>query len=257
MADDRRNPGAERNAPPLALLFLEPQRVVLERLSLAAARPLLRSAPRGDGQPVLVLPGFTAGDLSTAVLRRYLRDQGFAPHPWLQGLNLGPGDAMRGGLADRIDDLHQRYRRRVSLIGWSLGGIYAREIAKRMPGSVRQVITLGSPFADASRASNVSRLFDLVSGRRSGVDRGGLAAQLRRPPGVPSTAIYSRTDGVVHWRACLEPETDHTENIEIPGSHCGLGLNPLALFAIADRLSQPEEGWKHFQRAGWRRAVYA
>jgi pimeloyl-ACP methyl ester carboxylesterase len=257
MADAEAAPEKKSGGPSLALLFLEPQRVLLERLSLAAVRPLLRSAPRGEGQPVLVLPGFTAGDLSTAVLRGYLRDQGYAPHPWLLGLNLGPKEAIRGGLAARIEELQHRYGQPVSLIGWSLGGIYAREIAKRMPESVRQVITLGSPFADTARASNVSRLFDLITGRAPGVDGGGVAARLRQPPDVPSTAIYSRSDGVVHWRACLEPEADHTENIEIAGSHCGLGMNPLALFAIADRLSQPVGGWKPFDRAGWKRAVYA
>jgi len=246
-----------RGKPPAFGLFLvEGQRALLEGLSLPAAGPLLRGAPRGDGQPVLVLPGFMADDTSTTVLRRFLRERRFAPHPWLQGRNLGPARNRRDGLGARVAELHQRYGRKVSIVGWSLGGIYAREVAKRMPGAVRQVVTLGSPFGDAGQASNVSRMFDWVSRGQGRVDRGAIASQLRTPPDVPSTAIYSKSDGVVHWEACREPERDHTENIEVPGSHCGLGFNALALYAVADRLSQPEGDWKAFDRRGWRRAAY-
>ncbi len=242
--------------PSLALFFLEGQRAFLESLTLIPSQPWLRRTPRGDGHPVLVLPGFTAGDGSTRVLRRFLRERGYAPHPWLLGRNLGIRTGLREGLEERVESLAARYGRKLSLVGWSLGGIYARELAKRMPEHVRQVVTLGSPFADAGRASNASRLFDRLSGRRVANSRSAMSDRLRRAPDMPSTAIFSKTDGVVHWSACLEPETDHTENIEVPGSHCGLGFNPLVLYALADRLSQPEGTWKPFERTGWRRAVY-
>ena len=242
--------------PSLALFFLEGQRAFLEGLTLVPSQPWLRRAPRGDGHPVLVLPGFTAGDTSTRVLRGFLRERGYAPHPWLLGRNLGIRTGLRKGLEERVEALAARYGRKLSLVGWSLGGIYARELAKRMPAHVRQVVTLGSPFANAGRASNASRLFDRLSGRRGADSRSAMSDSLRRAPDMPSTAIFSKTDGVVHWSACLEPETDHTENIEVPGSHCGLGFNPLVLYVLADRLSQPEGTWKPFERTGWRRAVY-
>ncbi len=243
--------------PSLALFFLEGQRALLESLMLIPSQPWLRRTPRGDGHPVLVLPGFAAGDDSTRVLRRFLRERGYAPHPWLLGRNLGIQAGLREGLQERVESLCERYGRKLSLLGWSLGGIYARELAKRMPGHVRQVVTLASPFKDAGRASNASRLFDLFSGQRRADSRSAVADRLCVPPEVPSTAIFTKSDGIVHWSTCLEPETDHTENIEVPGSHCGLGFNPLVLYAVADRLSQPEGDWKPFERTGWRRAVYA
>ena len=254
----RRDPAKRAQRPPSLPLFLaEGQRAVLEAMTLRPAAALLRRAPRGEGQPVLVLPGFTAGDDSTRALRRYLKRQGYAAHPWLQGRNLGPRGDLRRRMATRVEDLHRRYGQPVSLVGWSLGGIYARELAKRLPGRVRQVVTLGSPFADAGRASNVRRLAEWFSGPVTRSDPERLIAQLREPPPVPSSAIFSRTDGVVHWRACLEPESDLTENIEVPGSHCGLGFNPLVLYVVADRLAQPEGDWQPFERVGWRRLAYA
>jgi len=236
--------------------MLEGQRALLEGMTLRPAAPLLRSSPRGDGHPVLVLPGFTAGDTSTRPLRQHLRRLGYSAHGWRLGPNLGPGGGVREGMIERLDELATRHGRKVTLVGWSLGGIYARELAKGLPAKVRQVVTLGSPFGDAGNASNVRRLFDLVAGpQRRRAQQAG-AASLRAAPPVPSTAIYSRTDGVVHWRSCQEPEGARTENIEVPGSHCGLGVNPLVLYAVADRLAQPESGWQPFERSGWRRRLY-
>jgi pimeloyl-ACP methyl ester carboxylesterase len=220
-----------RTAPSrLALLLAEAPRAFFESLTLPPVAGLLRRAPRGDGHPVLVLPGFAAGDDSTRVLRRYLRRLGYAAHPWLLGRNLGVRERLPERLALRVEELQRRHGRKLSLVGWSLGGIYAREIAKRLPQHVRKVVTLGSPFGDV--------------------------AKVRLPPAAPCTAIYSKTDGIVHWRSCLEPDTDHTENIGVPGSHCGLGFNPQVLYAIADRLSQPEGSWQPFDRSGWRRHLY-
>jgi pimeloyl-ACP methyl ester carboxylesterase len=215
----------------IPLLLAEAPRAVFESLTLRPARPLLRRAPRGDGHPVLVLPGFMAGDDSTRAIRRTLRGLGYRAHPWLLGRNLGVQDRLWGQLAERVEGLHQRYGRRLSLVGWSLGGVYAREIAKQLPARVRQVVTLGSPFGTTAWAT-------------------------KTPPDQPSTSVFSKTDGIVHWRSCLEPETDHTENIEVPGSHCGLGFNALALYAMADRLAQREGSWRPFDRSGWRRVVY-
>src|SRR5262245_2161029 len=143
-------------APPATLLLmLEGQRAFLEAATLLPASPLLRQAPRGDGHPVLVLPGLGASDLSTAVLRAYLERLGYAAHPWTFGRNLGPGGDLPQLMLRRLAELHERHRRKVSLVGWSLGGIYARELARQAPERVRQVVTLGSPFRATRGSTNV------------------------------------------------------------------------------------------------------
>ncbi len=247
----------ERQGPPaLGLFLIEGQRALLESLTLLPAGPLLERAPRGDGHPVLVLPGFASDDRSTGVLRRYLKRLGHDVHPWLLGRNLGSPGFLRDRLLRRVVELHERRNRKLTLLGWSLGGIYARELAKRLPGQIRRVITLGSPFADAGRATNVSRLFELLSGRRLPARTDAFFRELRLPPPVPSTAIYSRSDGVAHWTACREPAGPLTENIEVIGSHCGLGMNPFVLYAVADRIAQPEGGFTPFDRGGCRGLFY-
>jgi pimeloyl-ACP methyl ester carboxylesterase len=157
-------------------------------------------------------------------------------------------------MQDRWAELHARYQRKVSLIGWSLGGVFAREMARRTPEQVRSVITLGSPFAGEPRASNAWQLYEAVSERRA--DDWPERERMKSPPPVPATAIFSRTDGIVAWQGCLERRSPTSENIEVDGSHCGLGHNPVVLYAIADRLAQPEGQWKPFNRSGLRRFVY-
>ena len=215
--------------------------------------------PRGDGHPVLVLPGFIATDLSTQPLRRFLTGVGYDAHEWRLGRNLGPRAIGREGekLVARLRAIHEATGQKVSLVGWSLGGIMARIVARRAPEAVRQIITLGSPFAGSPRATNVWRAYELFTGQR--IDDPHTQAQLNEgaaPPPVPSTAIYSREDGVVAWQNCREQETPITDNIEVHGSHCGLGVNPTVLYAIADRLAQAEDEWHPFERTGLRAFVY-
>lgn len=240
-------------APPSRELLLLEFRAIGELGAFFSMIPWLRMAPRGDGHPVLVLPGFTAGDMSTRPLRAFLTDRGYKAHGWKQGQNLGPRPGVEEGMDARLRELHQRYGRKVSIIGWSLGGVYARELARRTPEQVRQVISMGSPFAGHPRASNAWRLFEATSGRTvESLDRD----TMKLPPPVPATAIYTRSDGIVAWQGCLEQASPTTENIEIEGSHSGLGHNPLALYAIADRLAQPEGEWKPFHRDGARSLLY-
>lgn len=224
---------------------------MLEGSATAALWPLLRRLPRGDGHPVLVLPGFLATSRSTAMLRSFLQEQGYAAHRWRQGRNRGFSPTLERRMQDRVKRLTDQHGERVSLVGWSLGGIYARELARDLPDHVRQVVTLGSPFAGRGTGTNVRWLFDLVSDTTvNDVDQDYLN-RIRKAPPVPTTAIFSRTDGVATWRASLE-EISHpqVENIEVGGSHIGLGFNFRALWVIGDRLAQAPQAWQPFAPRG-------
>lgn len=238
--------------PSLMLALTELPRAIFELGSLPFSAPLLSTAEHGDGHPVLVLPGFVTTDTSTGVLRQYLRTLGYNVHSWDLGRNLGPKAIGHEGekLIARLDAIHAKCGQKISLVGWSLGGVMARQLARRRPDLVRQIITLGSPFAGSPRATNAWRAYQALTGHA--IDSEDARAQMREselPPPVPSTAIYSKEDGVVAWQNCVEPEADLTDNIQVYGSHCGLGVNPVVLYAIADRLAQPEGTWKPFDRS--------
>lgn len=236
-------------SPSLPLQLLE-TRWLPELAACAYLWPLLQRAPRGDGHPVLVIPGFLASGVSTFPMRSFLKTLGYRGHRWKLGRNLGPLGEKERQIAIRLRELHRRYRRRVTLVGWSLGGIYARELAWMEPDRVRAVITLGSPFALLS-STPVSWLYEDLSGQRIAKLAADYRDRVPEPPPVPSTAVYSRSDGVVNWRASLERRSPTTENIRVRGSHLGLGHNPAVLWAIADRLAQPEGEWQPFRPPAW------
>jgi pimeloyl-ACP methyl ester carboxylesterase len=233
--------------PPAKRLLILEQRAAFELGALVAGAPLLRKMGRGDRHPVLVMPGFTASDQSTAGLRYLIRSWGYWAHGWGLGANVGPTMEKLAGIRDRLEALHSRHGARVSLVGWSLGGLYARYLARQMPEMVRNVITLGSPLqmtqGDRSSASGVAdrlqHLFDPAFIEMADYERGPLP--------VPSTAVYTRTDGIVRWQVCLDIADDSHENVEVRGSHSGLGFNPSVLYVIADRLGQAEDSWRPFR----------
>jgi pimeloyl-ACP methyl ester carboxylesterase len=243
----------ESTPPPSKTLLLLEGRAIPEFAAFLGALPVLNMAPRGDGHSVLVLPGLVASDLSTRPLRTFLKGRGYDVHGWNLGRNLGPRPGVERHMLDQIARLRHSSGRKVSLIGWSLGGVYARQLAKQCPDDVRLVISLGSPFNGSPRATNAWRVYEYTSGRR--VDERPMGS-LREPPPVPTTAIFSRTDGVCAWQCCVEKEAAQVENIEVDGSHCGLGHHPAVVYAVADRLAQPEGQWKPFERSGWRGLVY-
>lgn len=220
-----------------------------------AALPFLAMAPRGDGHPVVVFPGLIASDASTELLRGFLRRTNYRAQRWEQGRNLGPRPGVLEACARQVDALHRQHGRKVSLIGWSLGGIYARETAKQLPDSVRSVITLGTPFSGHPRATNAWRVYEMASGERID-DTPREWPNLKAAPPVPTTSIYSRTDGVVAWQCSVQEPGPNTENIEVDASHLGLGVHPAVLYAIADRLAQPDGEWKPFDRSWLRGLVY-
>src|SRR5215475_12123248 len=202
MATDRYETQAEGRlrAPGLGLLLAE-ARGILEFNASLVFSPVLMRAPRGDGHPVLALPGFLASDLSMMPLRRYLGELGYDAHAWRMGRNTGGISRMRAALLDRLAEIHAASGRKVSIVGWSLGGVYARDLALRAPEMVRYVVTLASPFANDVRATNATWLYEKLSGEMVGDDPQFLKEIAGDLP-VPTSAIYSKADGVVNWRTC-------------------------------------------------------
>ncbi len=223
---------------------MEGGRAAWEYAATVTAMPWLNRVPPGDGHPVMVFPGLGASERSTQTLREYLARLGYAVHDWGLGRNR-PVPGVLEACRERVLEVAAQHGRKVSLVGWSLGGVYARELAKQLGPQTRCVITLGSPFSGDTRATNVTRAYALMGGRRLRPDP-QRAAQLRRAPELPTTSIYSRSDGVVAWQCSLNDAAPHTENVEIHASHLGLGVNPLALYIVADRLRQDPARWQRF-----------
>src|SRR5258706_16062100 len=242
-------------SPSRTLMFLE-VRAFSELGAFLGALPLLSLAPRGDGHPVLVLPGLVASDTSTRPLRSFLKNRGYAVSGWRQGRNLGLRDGVQQAMVDLVRELSDNHQRKVSLVGWSLGGLYARQLAKMMPGRVRSVITLGSPFAAGPKATNAWRVYEAASGRRADEEDGRFGGSLAGTPPGPTTPIFSRTDGLCAWQGCMEKTSAMSESIEVESSHCGMGHHPAAVYAVADRLAQTAGRLAPFDRSGWRSLVY-
>ena len=236
--------------PPHRLLALAEVRAVFELAAFVATRPILGLLPKGDGHPVLVLPGFMASDSSTKPMRRLLDDLGYASYGWDLGRNVRVDLQRTHDMEALLLKIHRETGRKVSIVGWSLGGVFARELAKLHPGAVRQVISLGSPIHDDRGHTNVSRLFEYFNGKEPEPLKHGHFTGLDQAPPVPTTSILTKTDGIVHWRGSVQhPQAgnDQTENIEVLASHVGLGVNPSVMVALADRLKQPEGAWQPFK----------
>ena len=241
--------------PSLSRLALE-EFAILEYTTLLAASPLLGLILHGDGHAVLVLPGFGASDRSTAPLRGVLRSFGHDPHGWHLGTNVGPHPHILAGMGRRLAELGQRSGRQVSLVGWSLGGVYAREMARERPDLVRQVVTLASPFRfRTGDRTYASALYDYLAPPRNPFPH-DIPEHHRPDLPVPSSAIYTRTDGIVRWHLCVECDGPMRENIEVRGTHNGLGSNIAAVVAVADRLAQAEGRWKRFRPPGVMRQLF-
>lgn len=234
--------------PRRSLQVMEAAWLPLEAAGYLLVRPLLRRVGAGDQHPVLLLPGFGADDNSTRPLRTVLRGQGYWAHSWHLGRNIGPTASIVDGMRQRLEELHDRHGRTVTLIGQSLGGIYARALARQEPEAVRQVITLGSPYrmVDGDRSA-AQPMWERVKHLHDGdLGLGAVREQDRPRLGVPATSIYSRTDGVAPWQTCIDAAGEACENIEVRGSHIGMGVNPAVIVAILDRLAQPEGDWRPF-----------
>lgn len=247
----------ETGRPALGLLMSEPVRGGIDGMAHLTALPWLRFAPRGDGHGVLVLPGLLASDSSTQPLRRFLRGRGYDARGWELGRNRGPTAAAIAGVPAAAARLAEHTGGPVSVIGWSLGGIYARHLAHTNPELVRRVITLGSPFALTDpRQSRADAAFRRqVKQHAQTFDRTRFE-EFARPTAAPSVAVYSRHDGVVDWRACIAPESRTHQNVEVRCSHLGFGVDPLTLWLVADRLARPADDVTPFRPPGWLRSLY-
>lgn len=218
-----------KGAPPSpnrVLTFFEPSRASVELGGLLAAAPILLAAPRGDGHPVLVLSGLSGGVGWTALMRLYLQSLGHSVHGPRFAATKGSSNRVRRLLSERVDELADRHGAPVSLVGWSVGGCFARQVAAAGPAKVRQVVTLGTPL---------DGMWYPEGQRRA-------AGALR----VPVTSIVSRTDGIFEWRRCVQPSSARAENVEVPSSHLGMASNPFSYHVIADRLGQPEGSWRPY-----------
>jgi pimeloyl-ACP methyl ester carboxylesterase len=222
--------------------------ISFEAASFLAVSPLLHLLDRGHHHPVLVLPGFMGDDSSTLALRSLIRSWGHRVYGWGGGSNPGPTPEVLAALERRVADIVAKEGEKVSLVGWSAGGRYARYLARQQPDSVRQAVTLACPlqYRVGHDRSSISFLSDRLQ-HRFAAGFGVRREHEHGPLPVPSTSIYTRTDGVVDWAACLDVVDDRHENIEVYATHGGFGFNPSAYFVIADRLGQPEHDWRPFQ----------
>jgi Alpha/beta hydrolase family len=223
-------------APPLRMLGMEALRAAWEYAELQWMNKA--GLPTGDGHPVIVFPGLATDAHLTAPLRSFCESLGYTVHDWGRGVNKGP----QGDVDEWLDELANDTAALIggadtaTLIGWSLGGLYARELAKLIPQKVRRVITIGTPFSGDPTHTNVATIYRLLNGQVPDLDE-RLRARLRQAPDVPTTSIYSRSDGVVAWQACVQAGSHpHVENLEVEGSHCGLMWNAAVLSAVAQRL---------------------
>ena len=222
--------------PRLLYTFLEMRAPFELGAQLFSYRFYEKNLPQGNGRPVLVIPGFGGGELSTVILRQSLRRLGYRTKSWGMGRNLVSTAKNREHLSSELKRLSSTYNQKVSIVGWSLGGVFARELGRKYPEYVHSVVSMGSPFTGDPTANVLHEIFNRVSGKEFTEEDMAAFNRRRVPPGVRSTAIYSKSDGVVSWQCSLEEESELTENVEVFSSHCGLGFNPLALSALAHAL---------------------
>lgn len=225
--------------PALSLLATEPARATLEALN---ALGQWRQAPEpvGQGRTVVLFPGLATDGTTLWPLRRHLERAGFRALDWGQGLNTGPKGDVEAWLDALAEGVQQRVApaSELSLVGWSLGGFYARELAKRWPDRVSQVVTIGTPFNGGPDDTHVGWLFRLLNGSRPPADT-ALRRRLAEPPPVPTTSLYSRRDGVVAWEACLHARRwSQASDIEVQASHLGMGWSPEVLAQVTALLAR-------------------
>jgi len=212
-------------------------------MRLMTDRKFLSNLPQGDGHTVMVIPGFMAGDYSTLAIRYFLKQWKYDARGWKLGLNFGLSQRrdLEAMMAKQLKQHFARTRRKVSLVEM-----------------VRSVISLGSPIGGAPEGTVTGGLYELIT--RTDFSDDALKAKIEQAsqpvPNVPCTAIYSKNDGIVAWRIAIEKESKIAENIEINSAHCGFGVNPAVMFALADRLRLDSDAWEKFDKMQTERYNY-
>jgi pimeloyl-ACP methyl ester carboxylesterase len=247
------HPQARHRTPPnVVYAFAELPRAVFEMLSLLPAHALVSRAPRGDGHPVITLPGYRANDSSMHIMRRYLERWGYDPHPWGLGTNFGVGNDRvdyEKRFVETLESIVDKRGEAATLIGWSQGGVIARQAAKARPELVRHVLTMGSPIADTPEATTIWRIFRRTSPQEITPELLDILRKISTPvQDVRCTCIYSQTDGIVAPYLAQDWVSPVAENIRLYTSHFGMAVNPLVLLVIADRLAQTEDDWRPFNK---------
>lgn len=235
--------------PSLKRLVLEPLGVT-ELINALPTWGLLESLPQGNGEPVMVVPGLTTNDMSTIPLRKFLEFKGFSVYGWDQGLNIKYSEKLEKKLLDRIEMIAQRHQQKVTLIGWSLGGITIRLLAKHNAEYIKQIIPMGAPFSNLAGKTYVSWWYALLAQETIKDFNQTWLKEIEAQPDVPSTAIYSKTDGMVSWEYCMEWTTGpKTQNIEVLCNHLGFGMTPSVWAILVDRILQDENDWQLFDES--------
>jgi pimeloyl-ACP methyl ester carboxylesterase len=243
-------------SPHLLHSVMEP-RAILELALLPYSLPALMSAPHGDGHPVLLLPGFMGDEMTLVGLRIFLQNRGYQVETWGFGRNVGFQRKHADALEQKIRYMHHKAGRKVSLVGWSLGGLFSLYGAHQAPECVRGIITLGSPVSvdpDGSKVPPMVKAMYRLVAHPLGAEAHVMqprAKKLRSRSPVPMSCLYSLSDGVVPpQEATIDGDPSMHENIRVPGSHVGLGFNAMVLWIVADRLALPEGQWRPFEPSG-------
>lgn len=221
--------------PPQGNKILKESLTVLQVPRLAFRAPsLIFRAPRGTKQPVLFLPGLKAGDSSNAPMRSFLRQKNFKAYGWGLGTNNGDVEGQLPAVITRAEELFERSAEPIALVGWSLGGVLAREVARERPELISQVITYGTPVIGGPLYTSVSGVYTPEQ-RRLIAER--VAERNQIPIEVPITAMYSKRDGIVAWRACIDDFSPDITMIEITSTHVGMGIDPDVWQIVSERLA--------------------
>ena len=213
--------------------FLTP----LELAKLVAATPTLVTQVRGSGEPVVVLPGLGAGNASTLLMRNYLAWLGYDVNGWTLGRNTGNVREFLPKIAEQVCAIYSRTEQKVNVVGWSLGGVLAREVARDHPSLVKQVIIMGSPLIGGPKYTRFGSLFEAQGANLDEIEA-RIADRERRPITVPITSIYSKRDGIVSWQASIDTSNSHAEHLEVKATHLGLGISPEVFKILAMKLAR-------------------
>ena len=241
----------------------EMHRAAMEFTALQLSWGLIKDKlPAGDGHPVIFYPGFMTGDAYTTTIRQCIKDKGYTVYGWDKGLNMGLDDTTAEHLRQHLKEVFDANGgQKITLIGHSLGGIYARELAREFPEMVRGVVTMGTPFGlmhdpAAATSEQLSRLYDLFNPGSDHLKADDARERMLTPPPVPTTSLYSKEDGIVDWKGALNPARKEAENIEVHGSHLGMAFNMMTIAAVIDRLAQDPADWKPFDRAKYASFIF-